>query len=914
MNPKHTLPVQQPPLIGREDEAERLITLLHDPNTRLITVLAPGGMGKTHLVLHVAERLTERFSDGLCLIAIHANISAEDFTIAIADAVGCPLDADEPAPQVQLFDWLQSRVLLLVLDNCEHLDTNSAFLSELLRAAPQIKILATSRQKLNQSIETVFELGGLRTPAQNANADIHDSAAVKFFIATARRTRPDFEPTSDVLNTIADICRLTRGMPLALLLASSWLSVLTCADIADEIRQGLDILATDMSDVPDRQRSIRAVFDFSWRSLSRDEQLVFAKLSVFAGDFTREAAATIAGATLPGLLNLNRQSLLHRQAVSERFYVHELLRQYAAEHLAQFEETAAAQATHGGYFLRQLAVRTQQLKGDEQLAALNTTAADFQDMLMAWGWAVEQNQYALVAAALDGFFWYTMMHSRYATAEATFAELETRLDKRADAVAILLYQRVQLRKWWMRRWREGSFVQREEILDELSLTLERLQRYDAPLDTAICLLLLGDATHALTDNLSQSFRLLEDSYRIFQCHDDAFYTAWVLHFRAQVVRDEQGIEQSIEWQQQALDLRRRHADLIGTIYSLYNLSADLLLLGQLEASEQTASEMLELSRAMGEDSGVLMSQTTLGWVAFLRGQIADAEAIGRANLKLATDLHHLLGRAHTLIVLGLLAHQRGNAETAAALFAESAELATQDIVSFFLNWATALTRPVASSMAHLVTALSYARDIGATGALIWCLPVCALVEMQQGNRKRAASLLGLNAELIGHVDNWSTNWSGLGELRSQLASHFDADGVVIRFDEQISTDLNATIAVLVAAYGGTVDPTNQFAPEVQQANQKLLDPLSTREIEVLQLLANGMTNREIAEQLFVQVSTIKKHTSHIQYLRQFLLLVHSRNWRDLYSVAATGENQFIRRSLTTTFSAWSFKTYQSWLR
>ena len=214
-------------------------------------------------------------------------------------------------------------------------------MQEVLQAEPSVKILVTSREKLNLNAETVFILSGMSFPNWETPADALEYGAVKLFLQSAHRVRRDFQLDADALTYVARICRMVQGTPLGILLAASWLEVLTPREIAEEISRSLDFLETEMHDLPERQRSLRAVFEYSWDLLTEQERMLFARFSLFHGGFTRDAALQITGTNLRALTVLVNKSLLRRDNASGRYEVHELLRQYAEEKLEQSADRTA---------------------------------------------------------------------------------------------------------------------------------------------------------------------------------------------------------------------------------------------------------------------------------------------------------------------------------------------------------------------------------------------------------------------------------------------------------------------------------------------------------------------------------------------------------------------------------------------
>ena len=283
----NNLPEQLTEFIGRQvelDDAERLIN-----GTRLLTILGPGGAGKTRLAIQVAANVSADFPDGVFFVDLAPIGSSADILQAIAGSVGVALSTDVDM-QTQLVAYLANKQQLLVFDNLEHLDEAPGIVSAILKSAPQVKVIATTRAKLQVTGETVLALSGLET-SWDSPEDALPASGARLFVDAARRADPSFALTADDLEPLAGILRLVDGMPLGVVLAAGWIDTLSVAEIEAEIPTNLDFLDSQLADVPDRHRSIRAaVFDYSWALLSDDERRMFRALSVFRGGFTREAA------------------------------------------------------------------------------------------------------------------------------------------------------------------------------------------------------------------------------------------------------------------------------------------------------------------------------------------------------------------------------------------------------------------------------------------------------------------------------------------------------------------------------------------------------------------------------------------------------------------------------------------------
>ncbi|HXV43167.1 MAG TPA: BTAD domain-containing putative transcriptional regulator, partial [Anaerolineae bacterium] len=301
---KSDLPPQLTPFIGRETELNQIAELLANLDCRLLTLVGPGGVGKTRLALAAAEAEAQRFRDGarfVSLVGVATGQTADLPVITIAKALNYTFSAPQP-PRDLLLNHLAGQEMLLVLDNFEPLlagrqeETGAAvqLLIDLLQRAPHLKFLITSRERLGLKAEWVLDVPGLAYPSSGGMEGIANYPAIQVFVHNARQLKPDFDLTSEV-GAVSRICQFVQGYPLCLELAANWVRRLPCQEIAAKMEQDFDLLATTSPDVADRHRSLRSVFDHSWNLLSEAEQQVFRRLSVFWDGFKWEAAEQVAG-------------------------------------------------------------------------------------------------------------------------------------------------------------------------------------------------------------------------------------------------------------------------------------------------------------------------------------------------------------------------------------------------------------------------------------------------------------------------------------------------------------------------------------------------------------------------------------------------------------------------------------------
>jgi predicted ATPase len=361
-------------LIGREAELAELGTFLADPGCRLVTLVGPGGIGKTRVALQAATDNRAMFHDGAAFVSLAAVEQATVVAPAILLVLGVPLHGQRD-PFDQLRDVLRRSELLLVLDNLEQLLPSGTgnvlhiteIVVELLRHAPGLKLLVTSRERLGVPGEWLVDLGGLRYPTASPGEDIRQSSAVQLFVERARQVRRSWTLTNGDAEAVARICRLVEGMPLAIELAAAGVRTRSVAAVADALETGIAALAAPTRGVPERHRNMAATFEHSWWLLSEVERDVFARLSVFRGGFDEEAAASVAGATPEVLAALLDKSLVRWDGVA-RYDMHELLRQYAAEKLAEMGESERISDQHLTYYSRVAEEAGPGLYGPQQIA------------------------------------------------------------------------------------------------------------------------------------------------------------------------------------------------------------------------------------------------------------------------------------------------------------------------------------------------------------------------------------------------------------------------------------------------------------------------------------------------------------------------------------------------------------------
>lgn len=391
--------------VGRVTEISEISGLLVDSACRLLTLVGPGGIGKTRLALEVCQQNAALFPDGVYIVYLQPLSSSEFIISTITDALELQIQVDTALEQLVL-NHLYDKTLLLMLDNFEHLLDGNHIVRQILAETRDVKILTTSRERLNLREEWVYEVNGLDYPINDDNTPIEKYGATQLFIQNARRASTTFRLTAENIPAVSRICRLVGGMPLGIELVSTWVRVLTCDDIAQELAHGLDILETSLHNVEARHRTMRAAFEPTWNRLSEDERNGFMKLSVFRGGFTRAAAEFICGASLNILSALIGKSLV-QSSDNGRYGIHELLRQYGEEKLSLFSPDIQEQThnLHRIYYLQLLSeCETEIVFLGQQKAAIAKINNDLENVRIAWQRAVEQGCFEEILQATEGLW------------------------------------------------------------------------------------------------------------------------------------------------------------------------------------------------------------------------------------------------------------------------------------------------------------------------------------------------------------------------------------------------------------------------------------------------------------------------------------------------------------------------------
>jgi predicted ATPase/DNA-binding SARP family transcriptional activator len=738
------IPMQPTPFLGRDEELKQITDLLARPDCRLLTLVGPGGIGKTRLSIQVAQSLRDTFADGVVFVPMASLTAGNQMIAALGEALGCSFttQADSLA---HLLNYLSNKSMLLVVDNLEHLLDSVHLLAELLQAAPHLQLLVTSRERLNLRMEWLFDVDGLSYPQAEIDNSTNPQAllrhsAIRLFVQLGKQVHSQFELSPEVAPAVVHICRHVRGMPLAIELAAAWVRTMNVNDIEMRLQSSLEILATTLRDVPPRHRSMRAVFDQSWDLLSAEERTVFCRLAVFHGGFNVVATEKIAEATLLLLVAMHDKSLLYKQSSDTlRYAMLETVREYALEQLSILKETDELQQKHALHYSA-LA---------EEAAALGDNDRGFTRL--------EQDHDNLRAA------------------------LRWALDHRERAFGLRLAK--NLWQFWRRRGylNEGrQWVAELVVLDQSKIADESS---DVPIKASTW---LASDEH----EFDMVVALFEHNEGVRRTSDEAVGLTDILSIGARRARSEGNYALAIKLLEEKLE-QYRTAIKDGALtpgsatHLLQELAAQTREQGDLNRAEGYWQEVLELQRSLGDEEGVAVALLGLSDIARDQGNAMEIRRHAEDSLTIFRKAEHPQGLGFTLNNLALAAYLEKDLEKAAQ-FAEDSVAVFRNInsgvslseVLITLGRIRMARGDLEKAKTHFYEALELAWNEGPRWLVVWALEVLSWLLAVQGEAEEAVQLLSVasaqrqtmhaplrQADLLHHEEAMKRVRQVLGESR-----------------------------------------------------------------------------------------------------------------------------------------------------
>jgi predicted ATPase/DNA-binding XRE family transcriptional regulator len=692
IRPMSSLPVLSEPLIGRQEELAQLVQALTEPDGQLVTLIGPGGVGKTRIALQVAADLAPRFAHGAAFVSLAPVAEASNIATTIATTLGCPIPATQLAEEA-LQRFLSERHMLLVLDNAEHLLGSqqgvaiSTLISGLMQAAPRLRLLVTSRERLRLRMEKVIELGGLQLPTLNATS-LEQNESVLLFVERARLVSHDFRLAAENWSAVAQICRLVDGMPLGIELAAAWIPVLSPEEIAAELRRGLDTLTATVRDLPMRHRSLQAVIDYSWQLLNRNEQQLLACLSLFNGSCSRDAVAAIYTDTsvLPLLAALVDKSLLRRVPQLDkttRYELHQLMRQYAAQRLAADTALkAAAQERFATFYANFLANQEAEIKSARQRAGLQAINTELDNVRAAWHYAVSNRRADLLWPMMRTLDWFCEIRGTNDECRELFRQGHKALE---PLVALADTPDSTRALYWWLFGLEGWHMVRRDPNQGIAQVLQAVAEQRKLGESYISLNTLCSIGYvfAFAGQYETGIAAAEEARDLAITYNQPWVLSVALIVRAVIEVQRNELVAAQDFLNTALEQARavgdpRHINLV-----LFNLGLVALLLGQFEEAERYSRDTLLIALENQDRFQTALALQSLGRVALARGSFEVSDWLLNDSLRIAQEIGDI----------GMVAQNHGHlAQLAAA--AGDHSLARQQHQKAVLAAAAPLTTPL----------------------------------------------------------------------------------------------------------------------------------------------------------------------------------------------------------------------------
>jgi predicted ATPase/class 3 adenylate cyclase len=676
--PKHNLPPDLTPFIGREEELDAIQELMRDKSHRLLTLVGVGGIGKTRLALKAVSELVDRYPDGVRLVEL-ANLSDPDLVPQyVASVYG--VSAREEGREVTdvLIAYLSEKSALMVLDNCEHLIEPCAILVEkLLIECPGVNLIATSRENLGVQGEISFPVPTMEVPKEQIPAgDFELYEAVRLFVDRAKAALPAFDPSFEAVDPIVKICRQLDGIPLAIELAAARVKLLEPAQITDRLQDRLDFLAGGPRTALPRHQTLEATMEWSYSLLTADEKDQFIKLSVFAGGWSLENAeslmrvdpgepAEISVEIIDVLSNLVDKSLVvvERREGVVRYRMLEPVRQFAVSKLSEsgFEETIRKKQAD---LFKELAGRADpKLRTTEQLMWLEILDREHENLRTAISWLLKTKQVDGAAKLIGDLGWYWWIRGLWLSAWKWLTlVLESDIDPIPAIKARAVYRTA------------GLDVIRGKLTGRLELVEDALEICTNLNDTegmAWCLNLLGQAMTHTRDDLDKGVADLTKSIELFQSFGDSWGVAWSTRYLGQIRDLQDDFEESVVLQRRALEGFEEIGDTWNVAHSLYLYGLALQEHGELEEARRQFEQCYSKCKTVKDEFIAAHALQGIGMVELDAGQYDEAEV----HLRDALDVMQRIGdegcSSRVLGCLSSIAQAAGDLDKATSLQRES---------------------------------------------------------------------------------------------------------------------------------------------------------------------------------------------------------------------------------------------------
>jgi predicted ATPase/class 3 adenylate cyclase/DNA-binding CsgD family transcriptional regulator len=841
----NNLPAQPTVLIGREKEVSAVERLLHREDVRLVTLTGPGGIGKTRMALQVAAELSDRFPDGVYFVNLAPINDPELVVSLIAQSLLVKEIAGQPLLDI-LKAYLREKHLLLLLDNFEQVVSAAVQVADLLATCPKLKMMVTSRMALRVQAEQEFAVPPLALPDPKHLPDLvalSQYEAVALFIARAQAVKPDFQVTNASAPTIAHICVRLDGLPLAIELAAARIKLMPPQALLARLGQRLAVLTSGARDAPARQQTLRNTIEWSYQLLDAEEQRLFRRVSVFVDGCILEAieaicatldADTEVGQVLEGVASLIDKSLLQQMEEEEgepRLTMLETIREYGLEVLAASGEMEATQKAHADYYLRLVEEAEPELAGPQQAMWLERFEREYGNLRAALRWSLQRGELG-------------------------------------QGIEVTLRLAGALRRFWEVRghWSEGwSFLER---------ALAKSKETAMPVQVKA----LKAAAHLahVQGDIDQAEALSEECLARCRKLGDTVGIAFSLRLLGLIAISRCNFVVAYSRTKESLALYREVGDKEGTAWSLNNLGSIVGNQGDYTRAISLKEEALSLFEELGNIEGIAFSHSSLAWVFFIsEGDPAKVRMLLEKGLALCREVGHKDGTILALRLLGEVFLQQGDTVKACMLLEESLALSRE--IGFrhgtaesllLLGRVEALEGDYAAARAFYEDCLVIGREVGDNLSIAFYLEGWAYLVAMQGDPVWAARLWGVAEALREAMGTPLSPVDRTAYERAVAAVHtlLGEKTFVAAWEEGRSMTAEQALAAQGRTLGTPapppIPPAATSAPPAKSPTTYPAD-LTAREVEVLRLVAQGMTNDQIAEQLVISPRTVNSHLTSI---------------------------------------------------
>lgn len=890
---QQNLPRQSTSFVGRSKEIAEINTLLQNVDCHLLTLLGVGGIGKTRLALAVAERQLDNFEHGVYFVPLQSIDSAENILPTTANILNIEFH-NNASSQEQFLHFLQDKHLLLIMDNFEHLLDGVCLLLKMIQNAPHIRIIVTSREALNLPVEWLHHVKGMHYPKID-NDDVVSYSAIKLFAERARQVRNDFSLVLEKEHVVR-ICQLAEGMPLGIELAAGWLKRLACSDIVSEIERNLDFLATDLHGIPQRHRSIRAVFNHSWQLMSDEEQAVFMKLSVFRGGFTREAVEVVTGASLLTISDLVDKSLL-RLSSDGRYDVHELLRQYAEEKLTEIPDVLDSTLDKYCRYYAQFFNIKQEPNFFIEVQNRESISQEIDNIRAAWDHASENSMIDEIQKLIFVLGLYYRSQNWYqAGIEFLKSAIEIlSADNLSEQRGIALGFALSV---------QGGLLNN---INQLELAEQRINEGIAILRDINAEYVLGNALRCLSDTLLYSGRVNESQTVIEEIltlatkfnltNEESNAKGMLAHHKrilghynkakslveevlaakkqdqnsyrdirlratlAEIIQEMGQYQQALEYMHYVLPVSEKvssrwyhgqHYEWLGHIEHG---------LGNYDVAYEALQVSLHIAREHGTPRRIAFSLVALGDLMIGMRDYDRAEKYHREAVTLSRQSKQIWQEAWGLRGLGQVAYLQGDYKQA------------QDYLEIGLDRSRRISWMLGIAQNYQILGLVAVAQNKLDGArhnfynvldtnlaseappvILATLVGIAELSVHQEQIEHAIELLGL---VLNHSATHADTRHRVQDSLEELQDKVNQDVFEAAFQRGETSDLEQVVAILMDELADHIEPI------AQEFMQPLDESLTKTELEILKLMRTSLSYPEIAEHRNVSLNTIKTHRSNI---------------------------------------------------